>query len=93
MMKQEERLRSSQNTLTEQLNEALLGVRDELRPLRKMNMGHVARPDTSKPAPRTLSEVSSRPQGEARARCKRRELAPISTAALLETSHSAHVRV
>ena len=32
-------------------------------------------------------------EGEARARCKRRELAPISTAALLETSHSAHVRV
>ena len=64
MMKQEERLRSSQNTLTEQLNEALLGVRDELRSLRKMHMGHVARPDTrpatSKPAPRTLSEVSSR---------------------------------
>ena len=63
MMKQEERLRGSQNALTEQVNEALQGVRDELRSLRKMHMGPTARPEmrpaSSKPPPRTLSEVSA----------------------------------
>ena len=56
MMKQEERLRSSQNALTQQLNEALQGIKDELRTLRK---SHIARPAISKPSPRAPSEVSS----------------------------------
>ena len=63
MMKQEQRLRDKQNALTESMTEALQSVKDELRSLRKMQMGPTARPDTraapSKPTPRTLSEVSA----------------------------------
>ena len=70
MMKLEERLRASQSSLTQQLNDVLQGMRDEIRTLRKMHAGqsHTARidpkPATSKlmtsRAPSEISAVSSR---------------------------------
>ena len=59
MMKQEERLRASQSSLTQQLNDVLQGMRDEIRTLRKMHAGqsHTARLD---PKPATSKLMTSR---------------------------------
>ena len=65
MMKQEERLRAKQNALTEQVSQALDGLKDEIRALRKTQPATGPRPEhtkavshTAKPV-RALSEVSS----------------------------------